>query len=332
MPNQGYRLVNEGGQIKAIRDDSKGAGDDGKQATAGGMGGVEKKASASLSVEGKKEGSVALKKGQFGTQGDGTEAGDKAAEEKYATEGGLRGKGQVGGLQGEIGGSASLGTDGFAVEAAGGAKLTLVGGELEYQTAAHNFTIGGQQFRASLGAKLSAEVVAEAKGKIGLEAKGDDKGLKVEASAGAEAFAGARAGFELMGKLQWNDTAGDGWTDLIAGSVGIQGWAGVAAVAKVTASLVPCIEFSANIGVAAGFGGGLSASIKMNPIAAAKVAWALAAAGLSVAWDGVKTYASQIGGWLERKGSAFRKAATGVLDSAIGGIKSYFSSLWSWFW
>ena len=54
MPNQGYRLVNEGGQIKAIRDDSKGAGDDGKQATAGGMGGVEKKASASLSVEGKK--------------------------------------------------------------------------------------------------------------------------------------------------------------------------------------------------------------------------------------------------------------------------------------
>jgi hypothetical protein len=333
MPNAGYRLVNDGGQIKAIRDDSKVPEKDGVQENAGGMGAFDKKASAGISVEKKGEKSGALLSGGFGTQGDGTEEGDKKAEEKYASEGGLRGKGQVlgGKIEGSVG--ASAGTDGIAVEAAAGASITLVGGELEYRTAPKTFSIGGQSFRASLGAKLSAEVIAEAKGKIGLEAKAEDgKGMTVAASAGGEAFAGARAGFELMGKLEWNDTAGGGWTDLIVGTIGLNGFAGAAAVAKVTASLVPCIEFSANIGVAVGVGGSLSLGVKMNPIAAAKVGFALAAAGVKVAWEGIKTYASDISGWLEKKGKSFRTAATNVLDSVIGGISGYFSSLWSWFW
>lgn len=338
MPNAGYRLVSEGGQIKAIRDDSKvPTHDNGTQKQAGGMNEFDKKASAGLHLEkkGEKSGSLLGESGtkKFGTYGDGTEAGDKQAEEKYGEDGGLRGKGTA--LSGKIEGSVSagLGTEGFAVEAGAGASITLVGGELEYRTAPKTFSIGGQSFRASLGAKISAEVVAEAKGKIGLEAKAEEgKGMTVAASAGGEAFAGARAGFEMVAKLEWNDTAGDGWTDLVAGTFGLNGFAGAAAVAQVTASLVPCIEFSANIGVAVGVGGGISLGVKMNPIAAAKVGFALAAAGVRVAWEGIKKYASDISGWLEKKGKAFRTAAANVLDGIIGGISSFFSSLWSWFW
>jgi len=318
MPSQqgSWKLINDGG-IKAVRDDSL-HHEDGKEKSVGGM--DEFKSSYGIEVGGeeKKEGNV------FGTDREEAEKREKTAKEK----GGLNGDWQALGGSVGVSGKAGVGDDGITVEGAAGAQLTLVAGKLYYYKV-KEFDFAGQKFRGHIGAELSAEVVAKAEGKVGLNAKNENGAFKVDAGASAEAFAGARGGFQLLAGLQWQD--GGEFQDVIGGSVGVEGFAGAAAVAQASLSLVPVIEMSANLGVAVGFGGGFKATLKMNPIAAAKLAWTLAAHGVTVAWEGAKKYGEQIGNWLKAKGKAFRKSATRKLSQTISGIKSFFSGLWGWF-
>lgn len=300
-----WTLVNEGGGIKAVRRDDAvgGVGEFGAE-------GEMEMEGLSRTAEVSAEGSTAVRSGQFGDE-----------------ENGLSGSGTVLGASGEASASASAGADGVEVKAAAGATLTLVGGKLNY-VKSHSFTILGQQIGVEIGAELSAEVVAEANGEVGIEAKQDGDGLSIEGGAGVNAFAGARAGFKLGAKITWESP--DGEVDLVAAEVGASGFAGAAAVAEVSASLSPCIEFSADIGLSVGLGGGLSGSIKMNPVAAAKLGFTLAARGIEVAWEGLKDYGEQLKGWLEAQGERFIDAVGSALDGVISGIGDLFSGWFSW--
>ena len=306
-----WKFERENGQIVVKRDDSLHQDEQGQDESVGGLGqfGTEGEVDTGMSVERSVEASASA------TAYESDPGGEQQDQDRE--EGGAGASLTAGHAEATAGASASAGADGVAVEASASGQFQLVGTSLWWYATPRTFSFGGQEFKAELGAELSAEVVAEAEGKVGLTAGGGNNGLEVGGEAGVEAFAGARAGVKILGGLKWNDTDGDGWTDLVGAEVGLNGMAGAAAVANLSLSLVPMVEFSANLGLAVGFGAGLSGSIKMNAIGAAKVGWALAANGIAVTWDGLKDYSEQIGDWLEQKGRRFRRKASRALDSFI---------------
>ena len=150
----------------------------------------------------------------------------------------------------------------YKVAAEASASLKLVGGSLVAQTPELEFTILGEKVKAQVGVKASADVLIEAKGEVALAL--DTVGQEVKATAGGEAFAGAKAGVVAFASLKWQPQLIKNWLDVAAASYGAEGWAGAGVVFESKLSLYPSIgvEFSAGIGL--GLGGGMRGKIEVH--------------------------------------------------------------------
>lgn len=190
-----------------------------------------------------------------------------------------------------------ISADGLEVKAGANVGITLVGGKLCWTLPSAKFDILGEQMEAIFGVELSAEVAASAKGEVGLKAGKSDKGVKVGASAGGEAFAGAKAGFKLFGKGMWN-TKAKGPQDVLGAYAGVEGWAGAAAAAKFTANLLPSMKFEGYLGAAVGIGASAKVGVEAQIVNIAQLGYILAKKGLPMAWDGLQQYAGQVHDWL----------------------------------
>lgn len=192
--------------------------------------------------------------------------------------------------------SGTIGPDGVAVEAGAAVNLTLVNGKLCWSLPPADFDILGERLRAQFGTEVSAEVAATASGKVGLTAGRKDGGVAVQAAAGGEAFAGARAGFKLFGKGMWLTPDGD--KDFVGAFAGVEGWAGAAAAAQFTASLVPKVKFEGYLGAAVGIGASCKVGVEAHLYHIGALGYALARKGLPAAFRGLEQYASQITDYL----------------------------------
>jgi hypothetical protein len=101
-----------------------------------------------------------------------------------------------------------------------------------------------------------------------------------------------------------------------AAFVGVEGWAGAAAAAKVECSLAPSIKANAYWGAAVGVGAAVKAGIEINAIKAARLSYLLAAAGIKAAWEGLEYMAGKVGEWLDA-GAAEVVAAAGYFVDAV---------------
>lgn len=208
----------------------------------------------------------------------------------------LVGEGHVGkaSVGGEIGGAVNK--DGVEVKAGANVGISLAGGKLCWTLPTAKFDILGEQLEAKFGVELSAEVAASAKGEVGLSAGKTSKGVKVGASAGGEAFAGAKAGFKLFGKGVWNTKKGE--EDVLGAFAGVEGWAGAAAAAKFNAHLIPSVKFEGYLGAAVGIGASAKVGVEAQVVNIARLGYILAKRGIPAAWRGLEKYGTQVGEWL----------------------------------
>ncbi len=239
---------------------------------------------------------------------------DKPATLAEGAAGSLEGEYTVGGASASASAEASLSADGVEVKTGAGVKVTLVGGKLVYKLPELPFDILGEQLKLEAGTELSAEVAAEAKGEVGLQASKEGDGVHIGSSAGAEAFAGAKAGFKIFGKLSWNDPKSSKWEDVVGASAGVEGFAGAAAAAKISCSLAPSIKANAYWGAAVGLGAAVKFSVEINAIKAARLAYILAARGLKAAWDGLQRFGKEVATWLRNGAASVINVAGEFLD------------------
>jgi hypothetical protein len=121
-------------------------------------------------------------------------------EKGHATE--LRARGEVLSAEATAGAEAAFSPEKVRVKGAAKASATLVGGSLHVETEAFTWKMLGEEMAVRLFAGVDASILAEAKGEVELVVdRGDKLGARV--TAGGEAFAGARAGVEVGGKLRW---------------------------------------------------------------------------------------------------------------------------------
>lgn len=191
---------------------------------------------------------------------------------------------------------ASVGPDGVEVKAGAAVNLTLVNGKLAWTLPTAEFDILGEKIKAQFGTELTAEVAASASGEVALKAGKKDGGIAVESSAGGEAFAGARAGFKLFGKGMWVTPEGE--KDFVGAFAGVEGWAGAAAAAQFTASLVPKIKFEGYLGAAVGVGASCKVGVEAHLYHIGALGYTLARKGFPAAFAGLEAYADQITDWL----------------------------------
>ncbi len=210
--------------------------------------------------------------------------------------------------------SASVGPDGLEVKAGAAVNLTLVNGKLAWTLPTAEFTILGEKLKAQFGTELSAEVAASASGNVALTAGKKDGGVAVQASGGGEAFAGARAGFKLFGKGMWVTPEGE--KDFVGAFAGVEGWAGAAAAAQFTASLVPKIKFEGYLGAAVGVGASCKVGVEAHLYHIGALGYTLARKGLPAAFAGLEAYADQITDWLAN-GAAWLYEAGAVYVDAV---------------
>lgn len=211
----------------------------------------------------------------------------------------------------EAGGTISA--EGVEVKAGANVGITLVGGKLCWTLPTIKFDILGEQMEAVFGTELTAEVAASAKGEVGLAAGKTDKGVKVAASAGGEAFAGAKAGFKLFGKGLWHTPKGP--EDVLGAYAGVEGWAGAAAAAKFTASLIPSVKFEGYLGAAVGVGASAKVGVEAQVVNIARLGYILAKKGLPMAWQGLENYADQVGEWLATGAAELYDIGTEYVDA-----------------
>ena len=207
-----------------------------------------------------------------------------------------------------------ISADGLEVKAGANVGITLVGGKLCWTLPSVKFDILGEQMEAIFGTELSAEVAASAKGEVGLKVGKGEKGVKVGASAGGEAFAGAKAGFKLFGKGMWN-TKAKGPQDVLGAYVGVEGWAGAAAAAKFTANLLPSMKFEGYLGAAVGIGASVKAGVEAQVVNIARLGYILAKKGLPMAWDGLQQYAGEVHDWLASGAAAAYDIGAEYIDA-----------------
>lgn len=230
----------------------------------------------------------------------------------------LRGEGTVLGASASASAAGSIGPDGLEVKAGAAVNLTLAAGKLIWTLPTAEFDILGEKIKAQFGTELSAEVAASAQGNVGLTAGKKDKGIAVQASGGGEAFAGARAGFKLFGKGMW--VTPDGEKDFVGAFAGVEGWAGAAAAAQFTASLVPKVKFEGYLGAAVGVGASCKVGVEAHLYHIGALGYTLARKGLPLAFQGLEQYADQItdfissgGAWLLREGAVYVGAVSTAL-------------------
>ena len=121
-------------------------------------------------------------------------------EKGHATE--FRAKGEALSAEAQAGVEASFSPEKVKVKGAAKASATLVAGSLHIETEAFTWKMLGEEIAVRLFAGVDASVLAEAKGDIELVVDRGDK-LGAQVKGGGEAFAGARAGVEVGGKLRW---------------------------------------------------------------------------------------------------------------------------------
>ncbi len=214
--------------------------------------------------------------------------------------------------------SGSIGADGVEVKAGAAVNLTLANGKLCWSTPALDFNIHGEKLRAQFGTELSAEVAASAQGNVGLSAGKKGNGVAVGASAGGEAFAGARAGFKLFGKGMWLTPEGD--KDFVGAFAGVEGWAGAAAAAQFTASLVPKIKFEGYLGAAVGLGASCKVGVEAHLYHIGALGYALARKGFPAAFAGLEAYADQITDWLADGAAWLYESGTVYVDAVSSAL------------
>ncbi len=203
--------------------------------------------------------------------------------------------------------------DGVEVKAGANVGITLVGGKLCWTLPSVKFDIMGEQMEAIFGTELSAEVAASAKGEVGLKVGKGEKGVKVGASAGGEAFAGAKAGFKLFGKGMWNTAKKP--EDILGAYAGVEGWAGAAAAAKFTANLLPSMKFEGYLGAAVGIGASVKVGVEAQVVNIARLGYILAKKGLPMAWEGLQQHAGQVHEWLADGAAELYDIGSQYIDS-----------------
>ncbi len=209
--------------------------------------------------------------------------------------------------------SGGISKDGVEVKAGANVGITLVGGKLCWTLPSIKFDILGEQMEAIFGTELSAEVAASAKGEVGLKVGKGEKGVKVGASAGGEAFAGAKAGFKLFGKGMWNTKKKP--EDILGAYAGVEGWAGAAAAAKFTANLLPSMKFEGYLGAAVGIGASCKVGVEAQVVNIARLGYILAKKGLPMAWEGLQQYAGQVHEWLADGAAELYDIGSQYIDS-----------------
>lgn len=124
----------------------------------------------------------------------------RIGEKGHATE--LTAKGEALSASATAGAGVAFAPDKVKVTGAAAAKVTLVGGSLYVETEAFTWNMFGEECAARIFAGVDASILAEAKGDVELViGKGDN--LEAGVKVGGKAFAGARAGVEVGGKLRW---------------------------------------------------------------------------------------------------------------------------------
>jgi hypothetical protein len=193
-------------------------------------------------------------------------------------------------------GEVSVSREGIELNLGATAGASIVDGHLVYQRAPIAFWLYGQHLRFDFGVRISAEVAAKAEGNLAFQAGVSGGKATLNPSAGGEAFAGARAGLKLFGKLGWSSPGG--FEDVVGGFVGAEGYAGIAAGVGLTARLAPTVKLEGYTAVAVGFGGGLRYGLDFNIVQTARLGYVLARRGLASAWQGLEPYAGRVADWL----------------------------------
>ena len=208
--------------------------------------------------------------------------------------------------------------DGVEVKAGAAVNLTLVDGKLAWTLPTADFDILGEKLRATFGTELTAQVAASAEGNVSLSAGKKDGGVKVGAAGGGEAFAGARAGFKIFGKGSWVTPGGE--LDFVGAFAGAEAWAGAAAAAQFTASLLPSVKFEGYLGAAVGVGASCKVGAEAHLYHIGALGYALARKGLPMAFQGLEQYATQItdyistgAAWLLEGGMVYVDAVSSTL-------------------
>jgi hypothetical protein len=124
----------------------------------------------------------------------------RIGEKGHATE--LSAKGEALSASATVGAGVGISPDKVKVTGAAKANATLVGGNLYVETEAFTWNMFGEECAARIFAGVDASILAEAQGNVELAiGKGDN--LEAGVKVGGKAFAGARAGVEVGGKLRW---------------------------------------------------------------------------------------------------------------------------------
>ena len=200
----------------------------------------------------------------------------------------------------------TLTADQIKIKGVSGAKLTLIGGNAKIDLPVFGWNVGGEALQVGMTVGVNANVLAEAKGEIGLNLEKSDK-LRLGVSGGGEAFAGAKAGVEIGTDLRWlrKDGSnyvsdfkdfvssipgrlsrklleqlpestwgkvaklliGTGTTQILYGGVGIEGSAGIGAKGSLGAKIEGgAIEVSAALGATFGVGGSAKTKLRLHAV------------------------------------------------------------------
>ena len=175
----------------------------------------------------------------------------------------------------------------YRIRAQGNAALILADGKLVVQTPEMTITVMGETLMGRVGLELSAEAVAEVRGQVGAQLTPGTDGFEAGIASELAAFAGARAGLKAFAVLKWKPAALDSFLDVAGASIGVEGWAGAAAAAKLDVNLYPTIGATFAYGAALGFGGAVRGKIELQAENTALFMLTMAGRGVAVGLESI---------------------------------------------
>ncbi|MCB9780118.1 MAG: hypothetical protein H6742_16245 [Alphaproteobacteria bacterium] len=260
--------------------------------------------------------------------------------------------------------TAELTQDQLKVTGNAGAKATLVDGNVRIEVPAFDWNLLGEDVQVKLTAGVDAAVAAEAKGNIELNLqKGEE--LSMAMSGGGRAFAGATAGVEVGGRVDWkrkpdytdllidfmDDVPGIGWalddiprdiyqqaalalvgsgtSQLVAARAGLMGSAGLGGEASFAGGLEGGrIRLSGKLHGAFGIGGGLKTSVDLDAVDGVRFAGV-------VGLRGIEWIKKEIGGvdeWMDQAIDDIQERIDAYLEAekAEGGFDGWVAGAVDW--
>lgn len=198
----------------------------------------------------------------------------------------IAGSYEVGGAHANALAQYAVTTEKVEVKAGAAANLTLAAGKLVLQTDMLSMSVLNETIKGKAGVELEAAAVAEVSGEVGLSIGAGSDGPEASLASEAKAFAGGRAGIRGFIVMKWTPQ-GAADKDIAGASVGVEGWAGAAAAAKLEVSLFPELKASGYYAAALGWGAGAKAEIKIHLVDAALLSLTLAGRGAARALEGI---------------------------------------------